>query len=501
MIIIRLKLEELLVRIEMGLKSIKKNTFYNVIKTFSSIAFPLITFPYISRTLLVENLGKVNFGLSFISYYSLVATLGISVYAIKECSKKSDNRKQLSKIASEIYSLNIITTVIAYIVLFLTIVFYKKVENYRLLIFIQSFTILFTTLGTDWLNTAMEDFKYITIRTVGFQFLSLLLMFLFVHTPEDYLKYAIISVISTSGANILNLFYRKRFCDVRFIFDKSILNHLKPSLYLFVMILAQNIFSNVDVTMLGIIKGDYDVGIYTTAHKISSLVAQVITSILWVILPRMSLYFSKKDNKAINDLINKIYSFTITLGLPIVVGIFMISNDVILVIAGINYLPSVNVLKILIVETLLTLLFGSLLGNMVLLPANEERFLMILCVITAIFNVITNYLLIPQIGAVGAAVTTLLSTVLFSIIVFLKSKKYVKIRYVNCSLISSIIGCIVIVILCILFSKISNILLRNLFTILISVILYMVMLLLLKNDIIQVLCIVIKNRLHINENK
>lgn len=480
----------------MGKKSIKKNTFYNVIKTFSSIAFPLITFPYISRTLLVENLGKVNFGLSFISYYSLVATLGISVYAIKECSKKSDNRKQLSKIASEIYSLNIITTVIAYIVLFLTIVFYKKVENYRLLIIIQSFTILFTTLGTDWLNTAMEDFKYITIRTVGFQFLSLLLMFLFVHTPEDYLKYAIISVISTSGANILNLFYRKRFCDVKFIFDKSILIHLKPSLYLFVMILAQNIFSNVDVTMLGIIKGDYDVGIYTTAHKISSLVAQVITSILWVILPRMSLYFSKKDNKAINDLINKIYSFTITLGLPIVVGIFMISNDVILVIAGRNYLPSVNVLKILIVETLLTLLFGSLLGNMVLLPANEEKFLMISCVSTVFFNMITNYILIPKIGAIGAAVTTLLSTILSSILVYVKSLNYLKIDYFNNTLVSSIVGCMPIVFVCLFCSRINYSSLRISIEILASVIMYLLLLLLFKNEIIIMIFDTIKNRIN-----
>ena len=478
-------------------KSIKKNTVFNVIKTVSAIIFPLTTFPYVSRTLLVENVGKINFGLSFVSYFSLIATLGINVYAIKECSKKADDRNELSNIASEIYSLNVLMTSIAYVALFFVLIFYKKIESYRFLIIIQSFTILFTTLGTDWINTAMEDFKYITIRTVGFQILSLILLFTFVHKPEDYLKYAIICVISISGANISNVFYRKRFCDVRFIFNKNILMHFVPSLYLFVMLLAQSIFTNVDVTMLGIIKGNYDVGIYSTAHKISNIVAQIVTSVVWVILPRMSFYFSKKDNEAINELIHKLYNFTITLGLPIVVGIFMISNDIILLFAGSAFMPSANVLKILIMETLLTLLFGSLLGNMVLLPANEEKFLMITCVITAIFNIITNYILIPRIGAIGAAITTLLSTMLSSILAYIKSTKYVKINYFNNTLLSSVIGCILIVVLCILFKGVGNIFLRIIITIFVSATVYFGVLLLLNNQIMQMLIVAIKNRINL----
>ena len=62
----------------MSNKSIKKNTVYNAIKTVSAILFPLITFPYISRVLLPENVGKINFGLSIVSYFSLIASLGIA---------------------------------------------------------------------------------------------------------------------------------------------------------------------------------------------------------------------------------------------------------------------------------------------------------------------------------------------------------------------------------------------------------------------------------------
>ena len=101
----------------MSQKSIKKNSIYSVVKTSSSILFPLITFPYISRALLTENVGKINFGLSIVSYFSLIASLGITTYAIRECSAARDDKEKLGNTASQIWSINIITTVIAYIAL------------------------------------------------------------------------------------------------------------------------------------------------------------------------------------------------------------------------------------------------------------------------------------------------------------------------------------------------------------------------------------------------
>ena len=200
----------------MGKESIKKNTFYNTIKYIASTVFPLITFPYISRVLMKENVGKVNFGLSVVSYFSLISTLGITLYAVRECAAVRNNQKKLNDVSSQILSINILSTVIAYVLLTVTLLFFKKVENYRLLIVIQSLSIIFTTLGADWLNVAMEDFRYIALRTVGFQALALVLMFSFIHKPSDYMKYAIVSLVASSGANIVNIWYRKRYCVTRF---------------------------------------------------------------------------------------------------------------------------------------------------------------------------------------------------------------------------------------------------------------------------------------------
>ena len=222
--------------------NLRTNAIYNALKTISTIIFPLITFPYISRVLLPDNVGKVNFGLSVVSYFSLIATLGMSTYAIRECAKVNKDKDKLSMVSSELFSISVCTTTIAYILLFLTLLFFRRFDEYRTLIIIQSTTILFTTLGADWLNSAMEDFRYITVRTVAFQAISIVLMLLFVRTQEDYIKYAVISVISSSGAGIVNIWYRRRYCKVRFTLDMKLKQHMGPVFAFFAMVLSTTIF-------------------------------------------------------------------------------------------------------------------------------------------------------------------------------------------------------------------------------------------------------------------
>ena len=465
-------------------KSIKKNTVYNIIKTFSSIVFPLITFPYISRTLLVDNIGKINFGLSFVSYFSLLASLGINVYAIRECSKVSEDRKELSKVASQIYSLNLFTTAIAYILLFLFLVFYKRIVHYRILIVIQSLSILFGTLGTDWLNTAMEDFQYITIRTILFQLVSLLLLFAFIHSPEDYIKYAVISVISSSGYSLVNMFYRKKYCDIFFTKNIEIKKHYLSIIVLFVMLLSQTIFNNVDMTMLGIMKGDFEVGIYSTAHKIMSVISQTVASILWVVLPRISYYYKNNSFGEINTLLRKILGFHITLGLPCVIGTILMSNDIILLIAGRDFAQSGIVLKLLMFSSFVSLFGGSFLGNMILLPMNDERYYMIVCIINAILNTILNYIYIPYYASIAAATTTIICSILVLILLVIRIDKNIRINKISRLFPQPVLGSIFIIIICYVCKQINQLYLRTFISFTFSVIIYFIIQILFKNDLL-----------------
>lgn len=468
----------------MAVASIKKNTFYNAIKTVSAIIFPLITFPYISRVLQVENVGKINFGASIVSYFSLIASLGISTYAIRECSKVSDNNEKLSRIASEVYSINIVTTCISYMLLIITLIFWKQIEGYKILILIQSLSIFFTTIGTDWINTAMEDFKYITIRTLLFQLISLCLMLAFVHKPQDYYIYALINVISNSGVNILNIIYRKKYCNIHFTINCNFRAHIAPIIYMFVMLLAQNIFHNVDTTMIGIFRSDFDVGIYSSAYKIYIIISQLVASILWIIMPRMSYFFSKNDYDSINNLVSKIFAFNMLFGLPALIGMCMLSKEFVLIACGIRYVNANVVLKIFSISFFFDLIGGMLLGNALLLPSGREKYYMFSCCVCALLNFILNLILIPYFGVYGAACATAISYVFLFVLLFIKKDKKVKFLRIKESLFGPVIGSFVVFIVCLVCKNITSLYLRTSTSIVISTFCYFLIQLIAKNSIV-----------------
>ena len=397
-----------MVKKKKGNSNINKNVIFNTVKSAFSIIYPLIAFPYISRVLMTDNVGKVNFGSSVISYFSLIASLGVTTYAVRECSRVRDDREQLGKTAGEILSINLVSTAIAYLALIVVLLFAEPLENYRLLICIQSASILFTTLGADWLNTAMEDFKFIALRTVSMQILSLLLMFIFVRKQEDYLLFAIISVVASSGANIVNIFYRRKYCQTRLTWKMGIRRHLALILLLFSLILSQTIYTNSDMTILGLVKGDYQVGLYSTSVKIYNLVNTMVASIAWVVMPQLSAGFARKDYKEINKLLKYSMNFILVLGIPCVCGIEIIAPQLIHVIAGEAYVDAALSLRLLGIALMCSFISGWI-GNMTMLPAGKEKICLWSSVVSAMVNIVLNLILIPKWGLNAAAFTTALS--------------------------------------------------------------------------------------------
>lgn len=476
-------------------KSIKVNSILNVIKTISSIIFPLITFPYISRVLQPENVGKVNFGSSFVSYFSLIASLGIATYAIRECSAVRGDKRKLGEKASQIFSINVCTTVCAYIFLGLSLVFFRKLDSYRTLIIIQSSAILFGTWGADWLNSAMEDFRYITIRSIAFQFISLVLMFILVRNPDDYLKYAIISVLSSCGASISNVLYRRKYCTVRLTKDMHWQEHFQPILLLFVMLLAQTIFNNTDTTMLGLMKGDFEVGIYSTAHKVKNIIVQVVASLCWVVMPRMSYYFIEGDWDKINAMLKKVLTVMVTIGFPCVAGCVVLSSEIIQIVAGQQYSAASIPLVILMVSFIVDIFGGSFLGNMVCLPAKQEKVFMEACCFAAVVNVVLNFILIPYGGASAAAFTSGISTLVIFVWLLVKKDKRVKLNYIWGVCKGPLIGSLFIMIFCLIIKIFSSNIIAIIFSSIVgSALGYVIIQVVMRNDLVIELFDILKGK-------
>lgn len=429
-------------------KSLKVNSILNTLKSVFSIIFPLITFPYVSRVLGPLNVGKVNFGNTFVGYFSLIASLGVTTYAIRECSTVRDDKRKLETVASEIFSINVVTTVVAYVLLAITMVLFRKLDVYRSLIIVQSSAILFRTWGADWINSAMEDFKYITIRTMLIQVLSLIAMFILVRNESDYFRYAVISVVASSGSDLANVLYRRKYCTIRLTRTMRWGVHFRPIVMLFVMIMAQTVFNNADITMLGLMQGDYAVGIYTTAQKIKNIVSQIVSSLCWVVMPRMSLYFAQDDWEHINAMLKKVLSVMVTIGFPCIAGCSVLAGDIVTIVGGEQYADAALPLIILMLSFAVDIFGGMFLGNMICLPAKQEGVFMRACCVAAVVNVITNYLLIPWGGVSAAALTSGVAAILIAVWLLIKKDKRVKLDYVFEVIRAPLIGSLLIVAVC-----------------------------------------------------
>lgn len=405
-------------------KSLKLNAFFNVIKTITSLIFPLITFPYASRILLAEGIGKVNFSFSIISYFSIIANLGIGTYGIREAAKIRENKILLSKFVYEVLILNLISTFIAYLLLMFSFFLIPKFHEYKPLLLISSSNLLLTTIGISWLYQAVEEYGYITIRTVIFQIVSIVLLFLFVKDKNDYIIYACINVISTVGANIFNIIHAKKYLVFKEIPRLEFRKHLKPIFILFASTIAISIFTILDTSMLGFLSSQKEIGYYSAASKIIRMIRDLFPAVFTVLFARLSLYQDTNQQNKIIDLSSKTFLFIFCFVFPITFGLYILIPDIVVLMCGNDFTNAIQSARIMVPLLLLSSSSGYLGGQLMISLKMDKTYLF--CMIgAAITDIIFNLIFIPSLGAYGASLATLLTELLIFITYFIILRKIV----------------------------------------------------------------------------
>lgn len=466
-------------------KSLKLNMVLNAIKGLMGIIFPLITFPYVSRILGVDNLGRYNFSNSIISYFILIAGLGISTYAVREGARLRDNQKVFQDFANEMFTINAISTIVAYLGLGVLLVVSTKVQEYRVLLLILSLLIIFKTIGIDWIYSIFEDYAYITVRSIIFQFISLILLFIMVKTENDVNIYALITVISSGGSGILNYLHAKKYCRVKLTTKVNWKRHMRPILVLFATSVTVTIYTSSDVTILGLLCGDTSVGLYSVSTKVYSLVKTLLSSVLIVSIPRLSALLGSDDRGAFNEMAADIYKTLISLVLPALCGIILLRKEIILILADESYLASENSLALLSVA-LFFCLGAWFWGQCILVPFQKENTVFIVTVIGAIVNIVLNFVLIPFWKQDAAAFTTVLAEGIAFVWCSSKGGKVVKLRGIETTYIKVLVGCAsFIMISSVAQNYIATVSLRVIATVVMSVVSYFVIEIVLRNEAIR----------------
>ncbi len=402
-------------------KSLKTNFIYNLICQLIVLVIPLITIPYLSRVLLEDGIGAYSYAEAMVTYFTMFALLGSSVYAQREVSARRGNIEETSKVFFEMLVFRAITMLIALAVYILYV--YLSGANVTLSL-IVGLQIINCAVDISWFYQGNEEFKITAIVSTLFRVLSAVCIFTLVRSKDQVWVYALITSLTIFLTSFTYwLFLRKRIVKVGGLKPFS---HLKGVFALFLPTIATQIYMVLDKSMIGwFTVGDAENGYYEYAEKIIRICMTLIMSLSTILLSRNASAFAENDMDAVKTNVYKGVSYTFMVTFPICLGLIAVSDIFVPVYFGEDFIKSATLLK-LFSPLIIFMGFQNVIGMTLLLPIKKQNVYVISVIVSAVVNTILNFVLIPKYSSGGAVVATVIAEFLCIIVqlVYVFNKGY-----------------------------------------------------------------------------
>lgn len=404
-------------------KSLKKNFGYNLILTFCNYLFPLLTYPYVSRVLGVDKIGICNFVDGIINYFVLFSALGIGSYGVREIAKCRDDYARRSFVFSNLITLNIIGTLVAVLILIASTLYVPSLSVYRDYLWIGVFKLLFNVFLIEWFFQGLQEFRYITIRSVIVRLFYVIGIFCFVRQEEDVIIYYALMVLTTIISAILNWSYSRRFRQLSFR-NLNLKLFITPVLIFGYYRILTSMYTSFNLVFLGFTSGDTEVGYFATATKLYTIIMAVLTALTTVMVPKVSELLAQKDMQRLQDLANKTFSLLTAISFPIIIFCFFFAKEIIYILSGSGYEGAIVPFRI-VIFLLLIIGMEQIVIQQFLMASTSNKSIFIVSTVGAVVGLSLNFILTPHYGAIGSAISWGISE--FSVLIagIILMKKYV----------------------------------------------------------------------------
>lgn len=404
---------------------IKSNYIYSVTYQILGYIIPLVTAPYISRILGVENVGIISYSRSIAQYYSLFALLGINNYGNREIAVHRDNIEGMSETFWNIYA---VQCCISIPVLIIYLCSYKYFPvNDVLITKIQSLYIVACLLDISWFFFGIEEFRITILRNMVIKSISLFFIFIFIRQKEDVWKYALICSMSVVFANLILWINVAKLVKWKKPTIKKMRSHIKPILILFIPVITISLYKIMDKIMLGSLSDMVQTGLYENAEKLINIPLSLVTALANVMLPRMSKIYNSGESEQGEKMIHASMRFSMFLAVPTMLGMSAISPVFVPIYFGKGYEGCVQIILYLSI-TIVFIAWANVIRAQYLIPNRREKEYTMSVIGGAGVNLVINYILIPRYGAIGAAIGTVFAELSVTAFQMLLTRKKVPYR-------------------------------------------------------------------------
>ena len=387
------------------MKKITKNYLYNMTYQILVMIIPIITTPYISRVLGAECIGEYNYAYSIVSMLLIVAQLGTNLYGQREIAYVQSDKEKRSTVFWNIYFLRILVT---FIILGAYIGTLGLIGEGINLFAIMAIYLISNLFDIGWYFQGLEDFRRIVVRNIGVKIIGVVLIFAFVKDSTDLNVYALILSVAQLGGN---LYLFTNLSKNIFAPNFSAINlrqYIKPIIILFIPTASINLYTYLDKITLGFLSTNTQLGYYSQTEKIIKLLMTVITSLGTVMLPHISVSIANKDLGTVKSEISNAISFVFFIGLPLMAGCIVIANRFIPFFLGPDFINATIIFQVLS-PLIIIIGLASVAGQSTLIPLKKQKAYSISIFSGVLVNVTFNLLLIPRLGALGAAIGTIMA--------------------------------------------------------------------------------------------
>lgn len=407
--------------------SIKKNFIYSGILTSANYIFPLIVYPYVSRVLGVTRIGACNFVDSIVQYFILLSMFGITSIGVREIAKAKNDKDRLNQVYNSIFWTNALFTIISVVLLIVVIFSVQDLYEYRKLLYVGVLKVVSNFFLIDWLFRGLEEFKYITIRTLLVKCLYVIAVFLFIKEETDYTTYYLLTVMMITVNSIFNHRYSRNFVKVSFRNIKCG-TFIYPIIIMGVYSVMTSMYTTFNTAYLGFVAGDKEVGYYTTAHTLYGALLALFGAFTNVMLPRMSSLVSEGNIERFKYLLSKSSNILFSYSIPFVLLFIVYAPEIINLYAGKGFEGAILPMQISM-PLMIVIGYEQIIITQGLLPLDKNKAVLVNAIIGAFVGVVLSLIIVGKLKSVGSTLVWTVSElcVLISASVFIK--KYLNYRF------------------------------------------------------------------------
>lgn len=381
----------------------KTNFLFNFCLTISNYLFSLITYPYVSRVLGVQNIGICNYVDGIINYFVLFSALGIGIFGTAEIARRSGDAAKTGEVFSSLLTANVVLTLISTLILIAATAFIPHLQPYRPFLLIGISKLVFSALSVEWLFKGLSDFKYITIRSLAVKSLYAVSVFCFVRTANDTMIYYGLVCFAVVANAMVNLRYSRHFVNFS-LRTVRIMPYIAPIAGYGLYMILTSMYTGFNVVYLGSVADDTQVGYFTTATKLHGILLGCFTALTTVLMPKISYLVSKGDKDHIKNIASKSFDAIFMVSLPLMIMSLFYAPLIIGIIAGGGYEGAIVPFRIAMM-LLLVIGIEQIVIIQFIIPSNNSRCVLTLSLAGAVVGVFLNVLLVPTLQAVGSVLS------------------------------------------------------------------------------------------------